>query len=260
MSEASKTSETAGEFDLSKYQTAELVENITEIINVPGGIWEVFKTAFFAIIFAGILMAVIRALGIAAGVEWFLISIYSIVIAIVFGFLLGLLRVVYSCLINVDEVLKQILNISEHAADDVAALHSGQQQSPPGNVLISKVYDEVVMPTVETVVSESLGILGKPILWIYRRTIGSAVRYVIKQSAIKKSSSKSAEKLRHETKKTLNELVATEETKSYLQRAREIVSTIGTGLRLFAIRPLFVIYVVLLILALLPIIAVLCVF
>ena len=261
MPDTANSTNSASEFDLSKYRTAELVENVTEIINVPGGIWEVFKTAAFATVLVAILLVVIRMLGIATGAEWFLISIYSIVVAIAYGFLLGLLRVVYGCLINVDEVLKQILDISDLATDDVAALNSGQKQLPPGNILISKVYDDVVMPTLETVVAESLGLLGKPVLWIYRRTIGSAVRYVIKRSALKNKSPKALEKLQHETKQTLTDIAdSNEETKSYIKRARDIVSTIGTGLRNFAIRPLFVIYVVLLVLALLPIIAILFIF
>ena len=250
------------DLDLSKYKSAELAENILEIVSIPGLFWQIAKTACLAIFIAVVAAIVVRTFAIAEGLTFFLITAYSIVLAVVFGVALGVLRVIHRNLINVDEILDHLLKISGYAVDDLSSLRSGQQQIPPGDVVLSKVYDDVIMPTVETVVSESLGIVGKPILWIYRRTLGSAVRYVIKRTAISKATPEELEKLRTGVADSVNALASdkTFETNLWLKRARDIVDSVGKGLQNYAMRPLFFVFIGFLILALAPIIAVLSVF
>ena len=249
------SSESAEELDLSKYKSAELAENILEIVSIPDLFMQIAKTAFVAVFIAVAVACTMWVFAIAEGLTLFLVTAYAIALAVVFGIVLGILRVVRNSLINVDEVLDHLLKISGFAVDDLSALHSGTQRIPSGDVVLSKVYDDVIMPTVETVVSDSFGFFGKPILWFYRRTIGSAVRYVIKRTATSKVSPEDLETLRTGVVESVTALANddTSETRLYIARAQRIVDSVGNGLQSYAIRPLLIALTTLLIFALIPI-------
>ena len=111
--------------------------------------------------------------------EFFLLTIYSLMVGIVLGFVLGLMRVLSQLLGNCEKLLKMIIETAKLAAHDIAAVRAGNKKMPTATDVVTHVYEDVFLPLIEKSVAEAIGIVGVPLLWLYRLTIGSGVRYVL---------------------------------------------------------------------------------
>lgn len=165
--------------ELSRYKTDELVSRIVEILSIPEAILMVLRTTVFAVVCLIAANSLIYTLGDHSRLLWLFSSVYAIAIALVLGFGLGLIRVASSFLSRVEGLLQLTLKISRAVSEDSRAVSGGEKRMPSASEIVEHVYEEVIMPTVESVVSKTFGFVGKPLLWLYRRTIGGGVRLLI---------------------------------------------------------------------------------
>lgn len=80
---------------------------------------------------------------------------------------------------RIEDLLKLTLQTSLAVSHDYQSIQSGEKEMPSAADIVAHVYDGVILPTIESTVSNSLGFVGTPLLWIYRYTIGKGVRFLI---------------------------------------------------------------------------------
>ena len=165
--------------DLTKYRTDELIETTIELVGLPRALAELCKqAAIWFVAFMGVLMLLVIFFDgqPILSVKGMGLIIYGLAAAIITGIWFGVVRLTYGLLNNLGRLLQQILDIVKWAAADVASLRTGEQKLPTAVELTRAVYEQVILPVIETAVAQNFGILGKPLLWGYRATIGRAVR------------------------------------------------------------------------------------
>jgi hypothetical protein len=165
--------------NLSRYKTNELVQKVAEILSVPESVRTVLKTTLFAIVFLVTANSMLYATANRALIPWLLSTMYALAAAILFGFVLGLIRVAGLLVSRVENLLQLTLETSRAVVKDFPAIRSGAKRMPTAAEIVEHVYDGVILPAIETSVAKSFGIIGAPLLWIYRRTIGSSVRFLL---------------------------------------------------------------------------------
>jgi hypothetical protein len=125
--------------------------------------------------------------------------------------------------------------------------------------LVEQVYERVAIPVMERAVTKGLGVLGRPVLWCYRRTIGSAVHSLVKRvnRKIKKSANNGES---HSTSSSGFGTGAmrkySESISRYTDLAAQLVAIVGRSIRRFLVTPLYVLFVVSLACATIPILIV----
>ena len=125
--------------------------------------------------------------------------------------------------------------------------------------MVAQVYDGVVLPAMERAVASAFGFLAPPLLWAYRRTIGLAVRYVVRSVARKQTTGEDERQSVEDAKSALAAFSSYSETiRAYTSSAANLVGGIGGKIRFYAMLPLYVVFIVALLLAVAPIIVVLC--
>ena len=165
--------------DLSKYKTDELASKVAEILSVPESIRTVLRTAICAILCLQVANFLLYVIEDKAMVAWLISSIYALAIGIVLGFLLGIVRTAGLFLRRADGILLLTLQTSRAVVNDYQAVRSGGKQMPSGSEIVMHVYNGVMLPAIEMSVAKSFGLFSVPLLWVYRRTIGGCVRYLI---------------------------------------------------------------------------------
>ena len=254
------TSGPTKKFDFSKYRSREIVDKLSEVLNIRGSFVNVIRTAScleFTLLVVFVVVCVLIAD--LAFLEMALLSVLILLVGIVLGVTLGLLRVVHQSLANIEGVMAILLDSSKLAALDFAAMRSGDVEIPSGKEIVTGMYEQVIMPSIEEVVSEGFGFLGTPILWMYRKTIGGAVNRLliashVKEHGITDERTSAAELNTEEVDQAVQAL--SDESKPalrYIDSAKQVVASIAGGLRSYAIRPLYFVFWCLLILALSPV-------
>ena len=192
--------------DLSRYKTDELVSNVAEILSVPEAILTVVRTTGIAVVCLLAVNSAVNVLGESSWFPWLVSSLYSLAIALLLGFGLGLIRVAAGLLSRVEALLQLTLEISLAAAEDVRAVSGGEKRMPNASEIVEHVYDEVILPAVETVVAKTFGIIGKPLLWVYRRTICEGVRFLIKRMKTESLSEEGRNEIEQESAALIRDL------------------------------------------------------
>lgn len=257
--ESSRLSEesSATKLDLSRYRTSGLVGHVVELISVPHALRRVIVVTLYLSTAVCAAIGLIFAQAELSGVGWIVLCAYSLIAGFGLGILLGFLRVLSRALASIEELLKITLNITGNAADDYANLQSGTMQMPSAGELVEQVYEEVVLPTIEEAVSEAFGFLGRPILWLYRRSVGAAVRYVIKKMARFTMTQKQETATVEETKQHIGTLSKySQHIRDYTTQAAEFVHRVSRRIRFFATLPLYIAFFVCLFMAFVPILVV----
>lgn len=233
--------------DLSKYRSAELVGNFVELISIPKAATKIFLSmlaviALVALLFCGLYLYS----GIAIG-WWVLLVVYGLIVGGVGGLLCGILRVIHQALNNIESILAIVLKITSQAADDYGDLSTGSRRMPSGGELMEQAYEEIILPSLEEAVGKAFGFLRRPMLWAYRRTIGSAVRFVIKKTnraALEESPGK-VDEIESQAKTVLSKTARySDSIKAYTTKASSIVQSIGSKIRFFAMSPFYVLLAV----------------
>ena len=240
--------------DLKKYRTGELTQELTELISIPGAILKVFVTTIQVTLVVVVVVLLMLFFVEASGLEWFFTSIYSLVMAVIAGFVLGLIRVVYRSLGNIEQILRLILGIAQNVAEDAGQLQSGEVRAPSGSELVAQVYDDVVAPTLQKVVAGVFGWFGGPLYWVYNRTINASIKMVLKRTQMPQLSEEEDAAIAQGFESGVVESSRySQQIQSFTDQAAGIVGSIGGGIRSYVMRPIFVVYCVLLMIAALPI-------
>ena len=243
--------------DLSRYRTQELTERIVSILSVPESLRTVASTTRLALVAAVVANALLFAAGGGAMLPWLLTTVYAILGAVVLGATLGLLRVATSLLTRSQDALGLMLDTSRDIASDYRQVQTGEKRMPPAPDIVEHVYDTVVLPTIETTVSKSLGIVGPPLLWTYRCTLGGCVRYLIKRMKIESLSREDQDKVVSKAEGVFGELEGNAAgIEAALASADGYVSYATSMLRKFILLPLQVLFVAVATVAVIPILVV----
>ncbi|MBK1790828.1 hypothetical protein [Persicirhabdus sediminis] len=252
---ATEKSKKAAEIDLTKYQTPELAERLTELISVPQALAKILKVAALIVVLSLVICYFVssryqldlsRQLG---------VGIYFLIVGAISGLILGLLRVISQALEHIESILIMVLEMSAQVASDYEQLQLGEAELPAGDELIEIVYDKILMPTLERAVASAFGFLASPMIWLYHRSIGVAVRRLVKRA----NRASSAREQTQGIVDTLGSGVATIAQytlgiKAYLLTASEIARKMGKSLRFYVMLPMYVLFFISLSAAVLPLV------
>lgn len=182
-------------------------------------------------------------------IPWLLSSIYALFVATALGFALGLIRVAGLLVSRSERVLQLTLETSREVSLNYRAVRSGGKRMPTSTEIVEHVYEGVILPAMETSVAKSFGIVGMPILWIYRRTIGGGVRFLITRM---KTASLTADD-QNELERDAGQLIrAVGEIESTLQKAQGYTCYAAGMLRKMLLYPVQLIFVLVAFGALIP--------
>lgn len=246
-----------GKLDLKKYRTGELTEQLTELISIPGAVFKVIVTALQVVSAAAGLIIILTFFTDLSGLLWLGLSLYLLLIALVIGLALGLLRVAYRSLGNIEAILCLIFDIAENVAVDSEQLQSGQVRPPTGSELIAQVFDDVVAPTLQKVLRAAFGLFGWPMYLIYHGTINKGVRMVLKRVEPELSEEQDAAISQGFESGVVGSSKYSQHIKVFTERAAGVVGAIGVGIRSYIMRPVFIVFCVLVFVAFLPALVVL---
>jgi hypothetical protein len=157
--------------DLKRYQSAKLVEQLTEVLNVGSAVVEVLKTTGWVIGVLVVASNLVLYLGGATMWTWALIAIYVLVVGGVLGGAVGLVRVARNFLGQSATVLELMAGITQQARVDLRRVQSGDAQLPSTREIMLHSYHDVMVPTVKHVVVKSGGVVGQVLFWVYQQTI-----------------------------------------------------------------------------------------
>ena len=239
--------------DLSRYKTGELAATIAEILAVPASIRIVAWTTCCAVLLLLVANSLLYAVGNPALIPWLLSSIYALVVAIVLGFALGLIRVARLLVFRSERVLELTLEISREVSVDYQALRSGGKQVPSSTEIVAHVYDGVILPAMEASVSKSFGIVGTPLLWMYRRTIGGGIRFLITRMKTASLTPEQQNELERQAEGVMSAVGEHHsETESKIQNAQGYTSYAANMLRKMLLYPLQLLFLVVALIAVTP--------
>jgi hypothetical protein len=168
--------------DLKRYQSAKLVEQLTDGLNVGSAVVEVVKTTGWVMGALVVAANLVLYLGGATIGTWALIAIYVLVVGGVLGGAVGLVRVARSFLGQSATVLELMVRITQQARIDLQRVQSGDAQLPSTREIMLHSYHDVMVPTVKHVVVKSGGIVGHVLFWVYQQTIERIVLQGINQT------------------------------------------------------------------------------
>jgi hypothetical protein len=239
--------------DLSQYRTGELADQLAQLVSVPGAVGKVLRTSLICSILFSLSCYLMFGFSELSTIPWFFACTYSLAAGICLGIVLGVLRVMATTLVNVESILGLILDITGCAAEDYEELQTGAMKRPSTTELITQVYDDVIVPVLERTVAGTFGIFSKPLLWAYRRTIGGAVRYLIRRVPLAIARDKHNQQVVDAVEADIDDLARyTDSIQIFATSAAGIVTTVGKRIRTFALIPLYLLLGTALVLAISP--------
>lgn len=245
--------------DFAKYRSDEIVESLAELIGVPGRVMRIVRTAALTITLTVIACFLIRVYSELALIPSLAICAYSLVASVYFGVSLGILRVISKALQNIESILQIVLNTTDKVAQDYDQARTGQLQLPSSGELVEQVYGKVMVPALERAVARSFYFLSMPILWVYHRTIGSAVHRIVVHVNQSLSAEAAGEKPLSEQSVNPEKVESdVERVRIFTRKATETTGNLGRRLRFYAMLPMYVMYCVTLALATIPVVVSIC--
>ena len=239
--------------DLRNYQTDELAEQLAELISAPAAIGRVFLTTLLFTVVAIAGGYAIHSMSEMAWLSLLCLYGYSIVLGIVFGFLLGIMRVISRLLGSLEAVLILIFDMTNRVARDYDQIQAGEAQMPSGRELVEQVLDQIILPAAEKAVAKNFGILSAPLLWIYRLTIAKAVRAVLKKTSQSQLTDDQEKKIESAASSGMATAAKySDGIAKFTSSASKMVHTIGRALHFYAMLPLYILFGVSLLLATIP--------
>jgi|GEM_PF-5201239 hypothetical protein len=166
------------EIDLSQYRTPELVDNIAELISIPSFLIKLLRWMFGALIFSWITIPWIFG---ELHWGWMIpIILYGTVGALVVGAAIGTTFGVSRAIGNMVEIADITFHISDQMLHDYRGYSDNKKTWPSPRQFVVAVYDCVIIPCVEIAFSRSFWIFGTAMVWVYKKTLGRVVRYLLK--------------------------------------------------------------------------------
>jgi hypothetical protein len=255
--ESGDSSAPVAKLDLSKYRTGELAQQIAELISIPKVFWKIAK----ATVLVGLLLTVACILVFMYSqitlAPWLVVCGYALIAGGLLGFMLGVLHVLSNSLRTIGGVLTIVLEITGKAAGDYDQLQAGAARLPSGGELFEQVYEDVILPMIEKSVARLFGILGTPLLWGYRWTIGPAVRYVVRRVRRSRLTQQEERDMEAAAASGLASASAyAEQITRFTTVASRVIEKTGRAMRWFLMVPLYVLFVLALWVAVVPIVIV----
>ncbi|MFC1597580.1 hypothetical protein ACFL5Q_06555 [Planctomycetota bacterium] len=248
-----------GKIDLAKYRTGDLAEQLIDLISVPKAFRRIAKATSFGAFLSVVACCLILVYSEMTGVTSLIICAYALAIGLIFGLILAVLRVLAAAAKNIESILQIVFEITGKVATDYEQVQIGKAQLPSGGELVEQVYDGVVLPVMEKAVASAFGVLQAPLLWTYHRTIGWAVRYVVRHVKRREVTAEDEQQLAEEASGGMAVVARYSETiQAYTSSAAELVGNVGNKIRFFAMLPLYIVFFVSLTVAIVPIIVVWC--
>lgn len=239
--------------DLSRYQTKELASTVAEILSVPESISMVLWTIFLALLVLVSANSMLYATGTATLLPWFLSTIYALVVASALGFVLGLIRVAGLMISRSERVLQLALETSQQVSSDYRAVRSGESRMPSSTEIVEHVYGDVVLPAMEAAVSKSLGIFGRPLLWIYRRTIGGCIRVLIARMNAATLTANEKSEVERDAARLMSGLADNQpNVEAAIQKAHGFTTYVCSMLRKMLLYPMQIVFSLVALIAVLP--------
>jgi hypothetical protein len=243
--------------DFEKYQTAELTDQIIDLVSVPhvikGFLWSVFEFVvahefFVFIVYFIVLDSVWHAL--------MFLAVYFF-ISIPIGALLGVLLIIRKSFKNIESILLILLNTTTHVAADYDDVSAGNRRLPSGPELVEQVYQKVMLPVLDRVINKVFHKLAIPVTWAYHLTLGAAVNTMISQMKKLPSKESKTDGLEANFESGFTMLAKSSEKVQWLMnRATSIVSRIGWFVQFFATIPVAVVLLISICFALLPLLVI----
>ena len=186
------------EIDFSKYRTDELLSEIGDLIYLPNVFLGFCKMVLLGIfVFLSVLWAVAELKGLET-IALYTLAAWSIAAGLVGGFFLGLAELVRKSLEGVTKIVGLLVRLTGQVVADQRLVSTGSKKLPPPREMMRQCYEKAVLPSVEAVVKRRFSVLGRMGFWVYRMTLGQAVRTAIRYVPIgflESRSQISAEKL-----------------------------------------------------------------
>lgn len=241
------------QIDLSRYKTKEIASTVAEVLAVPGSIRIVLWTTFCAILILEIANSLLYAIGNAALIPWLLSTIYALAVALALGFVLGLIRVAGLLVSRSERVLQLTLETSQQVSSDCRAVRSGGSRMPTSTEIVEHVYDGVILPAMEASVAKSFGIVGAPLLWIYRRTIGGCVRFLITRMKTTAITADEQNDIEREADRLMSDIAENQgHIETTIQKAQSYTTYAGNMLRKMLLYPIQLVFVLVALAAVVP--------
>ena len=253
MSEPSK-------IDFAKYRTPELLESVMNLIDIRGIYVRSAKRVAIGML----------ALGVVGGllfwsrtdsIYWFApIVLYCFLVGAIMGLFYAIAEVIRHSLSNMLKVVELMLEVTKKVAADVASVSEGKSKMPSARELVEGVYREVLLPTVERAITSQLGFVGKPVLFLYRMTLGRVVNKVIQwmpDSTLEKIHGQSLEQEKKEVLAGMSEVAANEsKIVSVLNWTQAKVVNVGARFRFAVMLPCYLICFVLGLVLMIPLVVI----
>ncbi|MBL8892557.1 MAG: hypothetical protein JNL67_21450 [Planctomycetaceae bacterium] len=156
--------------DLKRYQTAALVEQVAEALDVGSAIFAIFQSVALITGSLFLIANLVLYFGGASWTTWAMIAIYVLFVAGLLGVAIGFLRVAKNYLKHTSTVLQLLIGVTRQAKSDLASVQTGKAALPTNAEIMWHAYQDVVFPTVQQVILKSGNLFSRIVFWIYQRT------------------------------------------------------------------------------------------
>ena len=220
-----------------------MVDSIVGLISIPSAFLKILLVAMVTLIlvclaYSGLFYS--AGLGVLG---WLVLLVYAVAVGGVAGICIGVFAVVYGAMGNLESLIRLLIGIAKNASKDYREVSSGKTQMPSAGELIQQTFTQIFLPSLEEAVFKCFGLIGKPVFWIYKRTIASSLRYLLKKVAGESSDAEPLAEGTSDNEEPKNqapsETAEENETKldRRLNRADQLVGSIGKNLRLVSLVP-----------------------
>jgi hypothetical protein len=244
--------------DFGRYQTDELRLSIEQILSITGNLAFFLRTLFIVWVMGPIIMPLLFP-----GSDTWIRVVWSLYGAFSFFFIalgLGIFFTKRRLLRNITSIVDIIFEVCAKVLDDLGHIR-GRGVGVTAVSLVSKVDRSVIRPVVEGILRSKLGFFSRPLIYMYKNTIGSIIKVTentLAQMAVEadqgiaednasrlESGEKSKDFIRRAEDATLR-------LKEFIQRVHEVSINTAHKITKFAIIPSFLLALAIFFVAILP--------
>jgi hypothetical protein len=199
--------------DYSAYRSDALARSIGDLVNVRG----IYAGVFLKTLAVTLILIVIVGAFFWSRANLPLLAIvllYTLFAGGVIGVLLAIVQVIQKSLNNMQEIVARLLELTIQIATDFRAIQSGESELPSARELVLGTYRQIILPVVEQAITDQLWVFGRPILFLYRMTLGRLVNlaiHVIPDRMIERQTGRSLESVRDETLRAMEQVTNRED-------------------------------------------------
>ena len=239
--------------EFARYQTDALAARVAEILSVPSAVRLVFMTMCIVELMLLAVVAILYFVSNGSLLPWILCLIYVLALAAILGFALGLIRVARRFLDGSLDLCELLIEVSEQVAKDYQAMQAGDVEVPTAAEIVEQVYSGVLMPIIENSVAETMGVVGRPLLWVYGKTFGGVMRRMLAAMAARSLDEEASKDVEKQTEDLIRDVAKTEELGDTLRWAHSNISFATTAIQKYFLFPVQIVFWVVLVVSLVPV-------